>query len=1229
MAEAPTAHVRLAPREAGGRYEIRELLASGGMGAVYRGFDRLAQRPIAYKRLKVANESARSRFAALFRREYDTLAHLTHPNIVEVYEFGFDAFGPYYTMELLSGHDLARLAPLPLRDACRVLRDIASALALLHARRLVHRDVSPNNVRLTSDRRAKLIDFGGLTPFGTPNEVVGTPAFMAPECLSGVALDARTDLYALGVLAYWTLTRRMCIHANRIEDLIDAWNEPIVPPSRYAPEIPPALDELVLSLLRQDPVARPNSAADVIERLTTLADLPPEQDEQRVAYSYLQHPPLRGREQVAADLRHALRGAMTGSGQVVLVTAEQGLGRSALLDHLAVEAQLAGATVLRAQGGLHNGPFSAARHLVQTGLGTFPDLAELLRERNSWFKPLDGSGLEETSGVRSTIDISERQALAASILQGALLQLSLRNPLVLLVDDAHAVDAESLALFASMLEAFQGHSILLALSARAGATAQQPQAFAKLDANAKRCKLAALSEQQVGELVGTMFGGVPNTRHLTLWLSDQTGGNPAHCIDLARLLLAQGAIRYTVGTFTLPHAFDDVAASERHKQALLASLSGLTAQAEQVALLLGLHIGPLTTAQLADASGIPDREVLLALEELVQRGVAVSGDGRYSCASEALRAALAAWRSQEQNRAAHLALARAFSQQDQKVLEDRLAVAHHLLSAGADDAFEGACLLARTEDDHKFAMATSRPTLALLERALNVLEARGVSDQESLGVLVPLSLAGFYGELERQQRYLERTMRALSALCGVALAGRLRRWMGPRLGLLFGILGAFGAYLIRRLRGRSNNRRTFMQLFEAYGGLPSSASAAAACTWDVPESYRIAAWLDPFEFTSKRSALYLMREFCLATAELVSVKLATASERYSRLFSTFEKPVMGLDELHAEQFRCGCLHGQAQALVTNTAPVALNVADELERRSTFFAPHAEGVRMTYHAFRGEAQKAAAHRERAEALAFRGGTSWSAVCVLNIRSVQACVMTGDVVGLVHVVAELERLSKLSASMGAIYELALAHLEQLRGHPERAVPTYERVFASEIARSLPSYPVERALHVQALSALGDYAGAKALCLAVLEEVQKTGRDSDHIYLFTHQQLALAEAGLGNHARAAELLESCFERAGHYENPLSLGAVHRARAYVATLAGDRAGFEQHFAAMRSHFHATENPWLIQQCDALHAQAVRLGVAGPSAGEARAPQDLDGATAVETRNEIARHGRAVVDAG
>ena len=147
-----------------GRYELLEQLGSGGMGAVYRARDARTGKEVALKQLSSSlGGDKRRKFELLFEREYHTLVRLKHPRIIEVYDYGLTELGPYYTMELLDGTDLHQLAPLPYGDACRLLRDVASSLALIHAQRLVHRDVSPRNVRLTRDGRAKLIDFGALS----------------------------------------------------------------------------------------------------------------------------------------------------------------------------------------------------------------------------------------------------------------------------------------------------------------------------------------------------------------------------------------------------------------------------------------------------------------------------------------------------------------------------------------------------------------------------------------------------------------------------------------------------------------------------------------------------------------------------------------------------------------------------------------------------------------------------------------------------------------------------------------------------------------------------------------------------------------------------------------------------------------------------------------------------------------------------------------------------------
>jgi len=151
-----------------------------------------------------------------------SLSQLAHPRIIEVYDYGLERRSPYYTMELLDGEDLRERGKLPWREACALLRDVASSLAIIHSRGLVHRDVSARNVRCTSDGRAKLIDFGAMAPSGVSHRLVGTAPFVPPEALQLQALDGRADLYSLGALAYWTLAGRYAYPAHAFERLRNA-----------------------------------------------------------------------------------------------------------------------------------------------------------------------------------------------------------------------------------------------------------------------------------------------------------------------------------------------------------------------------------------------------------------------------------------------------------------------------------------------------------------------------------------------------------------------------------------------------------------------------------------------------------------------------------------------------------------------------------------------------------------------------------------------------------------------------------------------------------------------------------------------------------------------------------------------------------------------------------------------------------------------------------------------
>jgi serine/threonine protein kinase len=343
--------VEALPQLIGGRYRIERPLGTGGMARVWQVHDCAKDRALALKRL---SRQAQRKHLALFEREYHTLTSLHHPNIVQVYDYASDAEGPYYTMELLHGGDVSDWKPRPWRDVCSMLRDLASALALVHARRYLHRDISTRNVWLTPDGRIKLIDFGTLVPFGKSRNVAGTPPFVAPEALYGADLDQRTDLYALGALGYWLLTGMHAFPARSLSMLGELWQErPLAASVRVAglsradlPELPAALDVLLEGLLAVDPGARPNSAAEVIDSLCAIAGLPVEAHP-LVRQSYLKTPALVARRRELQLLTDAFERAQKERSASVLIEAVSGSGRSRLLHELALRARMASAVVLQ------------------------------------------------------------------------------------------------------------------------------------------------------------------------------------------------------------------------------------------------------------------------------------------------------------------------------------------------------------------------------------------------------------------------------------------------------------------------------------------------------------------------------------------------------------------------------------------------------------------------------------------------------------------------------------------------------------------------------------------------------------------------------------------------------------------------------------------------------------------------------------------------------------------
>jgi hypothetical protein len=359
----------------GGRLRLERSIGRGGMATVHEVMDLGSGRRLALKRLHpIEDPRKRRRSLQLFEREFHTLTHLAHPRVVEVYDYGIDELGPYYTMELLDGGDLQKQAPVPWQRACALARDIGSALSLLHSRRMVYRDLSPRNVRCTSDGRAKLIDFGAMVMMGPCKQVVGTPAYCAPEALNMQPLDARTDLYSLGATLYYTLVGRHAYPARDFKQRRDLWRGRPAAPSSLVPDVPAALDALVLDLLHLEPAARPANTAEVMERLAAIEGRPLD-EHLLVSQSYLSAPSLVGREALLSRARAKTMRALRGRGGAILIQGAPGVGRSRFLDACLLEAKLLGALVLRADAADGHGDYGVVRALCTQLLDTLPEIA--------------------------------------------------------------------------------------------------------------------------------------------------------------------------------------------------------------------------------------------------------------------------------------------------------------------------------------------------------------------------------------------------------------------------------------------------------------------------------------------------------------------------------------------------------------------------------------------------------------------------------------------------------------------------------------------------------------------------------------------------------------------------------------------------------------------------------------------------------------------------------------
>jgi hypothetical protein len=1152
-----------------GRYRLDAVIGRGGMSTVYRAWDARSERACALKRLLPSGERSKQ-LAALFQREFATLGQLAHPSIIEVYDYGIDDARPYYTMELLAGNDLRKLAPLPWAAVCRLLREVASALALLHSRRLIHRDVTAANVHCTADMRAKLMDFGAMTDMGVAAQVVGTPPYIAPEALHGQPLDERVDLFALGALAYVALTGRNAFPATTMTQLHAAWRARPLAPSGLVADVPPALDELVLSLLHLDARARPGSAAEVIERLTAIADLGRDL-RLDVARAYLITPPLVGRDRELRALRWQLARAQRGRGGALLFEAGSGLGTSRMLETFALEARQEGALSLHVRGELAQArDFALLRALSCALLEAAPDIALSTAQPHAAVLGHVLPELHAAHGKPELLALDTQQHLHAHVQAAALawLQSIARDHwLAIAVDDVQDADAPSLLLLVELARAAPGYTLQIAAGLRAGSEGRVGKLLELLRAACKSVALAPLDAVACEALVRALFGDVSNVKLVAGWAAGVADGNPQAILDLAQHLVDSGVARYENGRWALGPELSQHALPRSLTDAHDSRVRALPPRERALAEALSLSVAHGALDLHAYPELLPDEPplaVYAALDELVARRFVVASGKGHVFAHRELGARIAAGVSPERARALYAALA-AVTRRGQP-----WKCAYYLQRAGQDEAafalVQEHVAPADTDDLNDRAFVIAPAGVSVLREALATAERIGCA---------PHAKYLLYRRMLQLSAYVDIGVAAIAE----PLLSRLRADTGLD---LFDPADTDPAQYVARCFPRAQQR--YDATPEAERGLSPLDAVRELAHTVAALTGAYGRVLDLNGIQRLHATLAPLRGLAPVVALLHDITVAAGDRMRGRRFSDciddvlarLAEPLPGLDEITRGGARRSLTYYLALEQAQLCNPKVLAYADFIAEDPAHEAL-AWHLRMVKHLYSGDAVRARECRDRTELLALRQPEGFSQLLTSVLYETEARTQAGDLLALKEALPRIEQLAEQNAGFAGFARTVRAEYEMLRGRAEVACEQLASLLEAARAGEAPEWNRATTTYAEALLRTGE--DARAIAEVERARAQSRALRLNPLYpVMQSATLAQALARRGDAERARHEMHVTLEEAHALGmDGVPLGCLHEAAARVSIALGDEAALAAHLEQARVQYTRGGDPQLI----------------------------------------------------
>src|SRR5215207_1582841 len=771
------------PSEIAGRYRVKRFLGQAGRKRVYLTGDKTAGTEVAVALFDTAGVGAA--IEARARREADAMSRLgEHPHVVTVLDTGEDDGNPFIVSRYMPGGDVESLLAAAggraeVSRAVEIAVDVTRALEHAHARGIIHRDLKPANVWIDDDGHARLGDFGLATTEArtrvSGGTLVGTVAYLPPEQAIGEGAGPESDLYSLGALP----GQPPFLGDDAVSIISQHLHADPVPPSRHNPEVPEALDRVVLSLLAKRRESRPATAAEAREALLgALTEPPAKEADERPANPLegLAGGVFVGRERELEQMRGAVDAALAGRGSLQLLVGEPGIGKTRAAEELATYARVRGARVYWGRCREDEGPpaywpwVQAIRGYArdadpvalgwQLGAGAaevaqlIPEIAEKL--------DIEPARLGESEEARFRLFDSVTSLLLAAARD---------RPLVIVLDDLHWADEPSLLLLRFAAKEV-GSSGLLILGTYRDVELGRHHPLARVlgdisgsEAGA-RIPLRGLTVAAVERYIEMTSGG-PAPPGLARAVQEQTDGNPFFVGEIVRLLASEGKLTAggTAAELQIPQGVREVVGRR------LDRLSERTNEALRIAAAIGRDF---------------ESEVVLRIAEML---VTDLGDRRFSFSHALVRETLYEELSAAKRSALHERIGLAIEEICGDHVDERLGeLAHHFLEAAPRGDLAKAVGYARRAGAQDMEQLAYEDAVDVYSRALEVLELMDDPD-DRLRCSLLLALGGAEAKSARvadarqaferaaeSARRLDDTDSLVGAAIGIAMmsdAGRL------------------------------------------------------------------------------------------------------------------------------------------------------------------------------------------------------------------------------------------------------------------------------------------------------------------------------------------------------------------------------------------------------------------------------------------------------------------------